>query len=198
MIIWINGAFGSGKTTTAYELQKRIPGSIVFDPEETGFFIGKNIPKHMQKEDFQDHEIWRSMNRQMIEYLGKHHRGVVICPMTVTNPKYLREMTSNLEVNNIRYKHVTLMACKQVLRKRLRARGELRNSWAEKQIDRCAKSLQRSCFGEHIHTDHLSINQVVEIIGVKCGLKLERDDRNFIQKKMERFLVWKQHVRVFG
>ncbi|CAM3052544.1 Tunicamycin resistance protein [Filibacter tadaridae] len=29
IIIWINGTFGSGKTTAAYELQKRLKDSFV-------------------------------------------------------------------------------------------------------------------------------------------------------------------------
>ena len=28
MIIWLNGAYGSGKTTVAYELQKRLKKSL--------------------------------------------------------------------------------------------------------------------------------------------------------------------------
>ena len=36
MIIWINGAFGSGKTNVAYELNRRIESSYVYDPEEIG------------------------------------------------------------------------------------------------------------------------------------------------------------------
>jgi adenylylsulfate kinase-like enzyme len=39
MIIWLNGAFGSGKTRTAYELHRRIPQSYIFDPENIGFCI---------------------------------------------------------------------------------------------------------------------------------------------------------------
>ncbi len=44
MIIWINGAFGSGKTQTAYELHRRLDGSYVYDPENAGYFIRKNLP----------------------------------------------------------------------------------------------------------------------------------------------------------
>ncbi|HBD65376.1 MAG TPA: tunicamycin resistance protein, partial [Clostridiales bacterium] len=44
MIIWINGAFGSGKTQTANELHRRIKNSYVYDPENIGFFIRDNIP----------------------------------------------------------------------------------------------------------------------------------------------------------
>ena len=38
-LIWINGAFGSGKTQTAYELNARISDSFVYDPENMGYFI---------------------------------------------------------------------------------------------------------------------------------------------------------------
>ena len=41
MIIWINGAFGSGKTQTAFELHRRIPNLYVYDPENIGSFIKK-------------------------------------------------------------------------------------------------------------------------------------------------------------
>ncbi len=36
MIVWINGAFGAGKTTTARELIELIPNSTLFDPEVIG------------------------------------------------------------------------------------------------------------------------------------------------------------------
>ena len=61
MIIWINGAFGSGKTTCAYELHRRLPNSYVYDPENIGFVIRDNIPDEMKQKDFQDYEQWRSL-----------------------------------------------------------------------------------------------------------------------------------------
>ena len=36
MVIWLNGAFGAGKTQTAYELHRRLPDSFVYDPENAG------------------------------------------------------------------------------------------------------------------------------------------------------------------
>ena len=33
MILWINGAFGAGKTTTAGLVTKRLEDAKVFDPE---------------------------------------------------------------------------------------------------------------------------------------------------------------------
>lgn len=36
MIVWINGAFGAGKTTLVAELHSRWPDALVYDPEQVG------------------------------------------------------------------------------------------------------------------------------------------------------------------
>jgi adenylylsulfate kinase-like enzyme len=37
VIIWLNGPFGGGKTTTASELHTLLPSSRLFDPEMVGY-----------------------------------------------------------------------------------------------------------------------------------------------------------------
>ncbi len=37
MLVWINGPFGGGKTITACELHRRLPGSVICDPEHVAF-----------------------------------------------------------------------------------------------------------------------------------------------------------------
>ncbi len=49
-IIWLNGAFGAGKTQTAYELHRRLENSFVYDPENIGFFFNQNLPSELKKE----------------------------------------------------------------------------------------------------------------------------------------------------
>jgi hypothetical protein len=44
MLLWINGPFGGGKTQTAYEIQRRLPGSVVCDPEHVGFGLQRMMP----------------------------------------------------------------------------------------------------------------------------------------------------------
>jgi hypothetical protein len=44
MLLWINGPFGGGKTATAYELNRRLPGSVVCDPEHVGFGMRRMLP----------------------------------------------------------------------------------------------------------------------------------------------------------
>lgn len=44
MLLWINGPYGGGKTQTAYELHRRLPGSVVCDPEHVGFGLHRMTP----------------------------------------------------------------------------------------------------------------------------------------------------------
>jgi len=194
MIIWINGGFGSGKTQTAYELQKRVENSFVFDPENTGFYIRSNLPKAISKSDFQDYTLWRTFNAEMLEYLDKHYKGVIICPMTVTDKDYLNQMIGSLD-ENVEYYHFTLMTTKETLYKRLRGRGEKKNSWAIDQIERCVEKLSDEAFRNHIHTDEMTIDEVVNYICEKCNLKMKTEDRSKIRKKLDRIIVWKKHFR---
>lgn len=52
MLLWLNGPFGGGKTQTAHELRRRLPGSVVCDPEEVGFGLHRMTPRPLRG-DFQ-------------------------------------------------------------------------------------------------------------------------------------------------
>lgn len=39
VIVWINGAFGAGKTVVAEALLSHLPGARLFDPERVGFLL---------------------------------------------------------------------------------------------------------------------------------------------------------------
>jgi hypothetical protein len=53
VLIWINGPFGGGKTQTAHELLRRLPGSVVCDPEYIGFGLHRTMPVAMPDESAQ-------------------------------------------------------------------------------------------------------------------------------------------------
>ncbi|CAK7006004.1 AAA family ATPase [Tissierella carlieri] len=196
MIIWINGAFGSGKTNVAYELNRRIENSYVYDPEEIGYFIRDNIPKELKLNDFQDFPIWRDFNYQMLEYMSKHYNGIIIVPMTMTSDLYYNEILERLRQRGANIKHFTLMADKETLIKRLRKRGEGKNSWAAKQIDRCINSLDNPTFKEHIDTNKMTVYEVVDYIGKSCEVDLLPDNRNLTRKKLDKFKIWLRHMRL--
>ena len=45
MIIWINGAFGAGKTSVTKHLLEKVSDASVFDPEDIGYVIQKTFPE---------------------------------------------------------------------------------------------------------------------------------------------------------
>ena len=194
MIIWINGAFGSGKTQAAYELWRRLPGSYVYDPENAGYFIRKNLPKSLYADDFQDYPMWRSFNRDMLEHTAANFTGDIIVPMTVANRAYLDEITGALSEKHA-IKHFILYAERDTLLKRLASRLEGKNSWAARQIDRCIIAFQKDITEVKIHTDHMSISQVAETIGELSGVSLLEDRRSGLKRRLDRLAVQRRHIR---
>ncbi|WP_077736803.1 tunicamycin resistance ATP-binding TmrB [Bacillus sonorensis] len=196
MIIWINGAFGSGKTQTAFELHKRLKKSYVYDPEKMGFAMRSLIPSEIAEDDFQHYSLWRDFNYSMLSYLADTYSGIIIVPMTIVNPGYFEEIIGRLRQDDRTVYHFTLVASKESLHKRLRSRAEGKNSWAAKQIDRCIKGLSDKTFEKHIHTDHMSIQNVAEMIAAKAHLAIEPDTRGSMKRFIDRLHVKLKHIRV--
>ena len=94
MILWVNGAFGSGKTTLTEVLLKRMPEAVLFDPEYIGYCIKEWVP--VPTGDFQDLPIWRHLVIDVALALRKFHADVLIVPMTLVVGQYYQEVVSGL------------------------------------------------------------------------------------------------------
>lgn len=197
MIIWINGAFGAGKTQAAYELCRRLPDSYVYDPENVGYFIRKNLPPVLCEGDFQDYPMWRGMNLAMLDYLVDRYAGDIIVPMTVTSRDYYDEIIGVLSQRHALV-HVILCARRETLLKRLRSRLETGRSWAAQQIDRCIRAFAEEIPGHRIHTDDRSIEQVVEQIALLAGVTLRADHRGRVRRLFHRVVTQCRHIRQAG
>lgn len=195
MIIWINGAFGSGKTQTAHELHRRTQHSFIHDPEQVGYFIRKHIPPNMMNDDFQDYPMWREMNYSMLKEICDHYDGTLIVPMTLVNPQYFDEIVGKLRNEGVVVNHFSLMATKEVLYRRLRSRGEGKNSWAAQQIDRCIEGLRNPIFEHHIDTNDKSVDEVVTQISGTLNIDLLPDSRGILRKKYDRMVTKLKHIR---
>lgn len=195
MIIWVNGAFGAGKTQTAHELHKRIPNSYIYDPENAGYFIRKNVPKPMAKSDFQDHKAWRDTNYGMIKYIHEEYDGTLIIPMTIVNPEYFDDIVGRLRRDGIAVHHFALCAGRETLLKRLRSRGENGRSWAARQIDRCIEGLSLPAFERQLQTDDMTISEVAETIAAAVNIPLLPDPRGNLRKKYDRIMTQIKHIR---
>ena len=82
VIIWLNGTFGYGKTSTAAELHSLVPSSRVFDPETVGYMLQPNLADHPVS-DFQDWPPWRPLvvatATELARFTGQH----LIAPQTI-------------------------------------------------------------------------------------------------------------------
>ena len=194
MIIWINGAFGSGKTQTAYALHRRLPGSFVFDPENAGYYLRKNEPLSMQRENFQDERLWRLFNLEMLKAIALDYDGVILVPMTIINSAYYAEIIGGLRNAGIAVKHFVLWANQRTLKKRLRKRLEGKRSWAARQIDSCLAAFSNPLFENRIDTEQLTITQTAEYIADFCGLTLQKRPP-FIKAKFLAFFTQLRHIR---
>ena len=195
MIIWLNGAFGAGKTTTAFELNRRIPHSYVFDPENIGYYIRKNTPKETRKSDFQDYEQWRSFNYEMIKHIIGQYNGTLIIPMTIANRQYYDEIIQRLLEEGVDLKHYILYADKATLIKRLNKRLARGETWAKAQIDRCLHAFNTDITEHRIVTDSRSVDSIVEEIAERSGIALLPDNRTAFRKWVDRMVTLVRHIR---
>lgn len=203
MLIWINGAFGAGKTHTAHELKRRLPDAHVADPELLGFALHKMSPAGMRS-DFQDLPQWRAGIVETLRQVERGHPGPVIVPMSIVRDDYFDEIVGGLRGHGVDVRHYALVASPATLEKRLRSRleyvrGRLTGSdetWAMKQIDRCVAALAADRYAKHVATDEASVHDVVEAIAADAGLRLTAGRLHPARYQLRRLNVGLRHIRL--
>ncbi|MEU9321331.1 NUDIX domain-containing protein [Streptomyces sp. NPDC048295] len=126
MIVWVNGAFGVGKTSAARELIDLIPNSTFYDPELIGGELRQLLPQKRLAEvtDFQDLPIWRRLVVDTAAALLAEVSGVLVVPMTLLRQEYRDEIFGGLASRRIAVRHVLLSSEETILRKRIADRVE--------------------------------------------------------------------------
>ncbi|MGW2225194.1 NUDIX domain-containing protein [Streptomyces formicae] len=124
MIVWINGAFGAGKTSAARELIELIPNSTLFDPEVIGGALPYLLPPKRLSEvgDYQDLPIWRRLVVDTAAALLAEVGGVLVVPMTLLRQEYRDEIFGGLASRRISVRHVLLAPDETILRARITGR----------------------------------------------------------------------------
>lgn len=202
MLIWINGAFGAGKTHTAHELHRRLPGSHVADPELIGFAMHKMLPA-VARDDFQDLPGWRAAVVATLRAAEQAADGPVIVPMTIVRADYFDDIVGALRTE-MDLRHITLVASPATLQARLGTRLEALGSrvfggdgtWAVRQINRCVTALADPRFATHVPTDDRPLDQVVEAVAAEAGLTLSRPRLSPLHFQLRRLSVAARHIRV--
>ncbi|OQD52913.1 hypothetical protein BM536_033185 [Streptomyces phaeoluteigriseus] len=208
MLLWINGPFGGGKTQTAHEIRRRLPGSVVCDPEHAGFGLRRMLPPDLRG-DFQDLVSWRQGVVEVLDLALREHDGVVIAPMTVTDPRYFAETVGRLGEMGHDVRHFTLLAERETVVRRLRERGlgrllrfvpgrkavPRRESRAVQQLDHCLERLREPEFAEHLWTDHTSVPKTADRIAVLAGLTLRPNTEGSLRTRLRQARVGLKHIR---
>ncbi|MHA7984997.1 AAA family ATPase [Rathayibacter sp. CAU 1779] len=200
MLIWINGAFGAGKTHTAFELQRRLSNAHVADPELPGFAFQRMLPPAARC-DFQDLPQWRSSVVDTLQQAESAHTGPVLVPMTIVRDDYFDEIVGGLRDRGVDVRHYALIASPETLLKRLSTRiafirsGLRRETWAVRQIPRCVAALATERYATHVESDRRTTDEVVEWIADDAGLALDRPRLAPWRYQVRRLRVGVAHIR---
>ncbi|GAA1548265.1 hypothetical protein GCM10009804_00740 [Kribbella hippodromi] len=122
-VIWINGTFGAGKTTTAGKLVELLEGARLFDPEHVGYLLKVNL-SDQQFTDFQQLPPWRALVPAVIDEIIRFTGQHVIAPQTVLVESYWRELEAGLRSRGHDVVHVVLDADADTLHTRIDADPE--------------------------------------------------------------------------
>ena len=163
MLIWLNGAYGAGKTSVARNLAARLGNAPIVDPEEIGFMLRRVLPGEPPG-DFQDLPIWRRLVVEVLAEAQAVAGGTIIVPMTLANPAYFREIVEELRKRDVEVRHFTLLAPPRTLRFRLLKRLDrpAATRWCLAQVDRCAAELEKPDYAVHVATRGVSIAGVAD------------------------------------
>jgi len=119
VIIWLNGAFGAGKTTTAAELAGTMPSARLFDPEMVGYLLMEYLKDH-DFYDFQELPAWRTLvpavTNEIARFTGQH----LIATQAVLNESYWTELQQGFKQHSLEVFHVVLDVDTEVLARRIK------------------------------------------------------------------------------
>ncbi|MEU1473801.1 AAA family ATPase [Streptomyces sp. NPDC005760] len=148
MIVWFNGAFGSGKTTLVEELRPQWPEALVYDPEMVGYVLREIVD--VPTGDFQDLRLWRRQVADLAVGLVEEYRRPLLVPMTLVNPGYLGEIFGALKDADVVVHHFFLKVAPEVLVRRIDgrshfpddpAREERVRAWCKARIEACTAAV---------------------------------------------------------
>lgn len=126
MIIWVNGAFGAGKSRAAREMLDLIPDSTLYDPELLGGCLRQMLPEKRLRDvsDYQELPMWRRLVVETAAALLAEVGGVLVVPMTLLRQDHRDEIFGGLAARGIEVRHVLLDPGETILRERIAARRD--------------------------------------------------------------------------
>lgn len=144
MIVWINGAFGAGKTTLAHEVRRQWPQTLLYDPELVGFVLRETVA--VPTGDFQDLRLWRQQVVSLAIGLVREYERPLLAPMTLIDSRYQQEIFGDLREAGTELAHFFLQVPAGTLERRIDQRTLVPDDpereasirrWAKARIARC-------------------------------------------------------------
>lgn len=120
MIVWLNGPFGVGKTTTARALLDLLPDSTLFDPDVVGDALRTLLPRKRLDEvrELADLPAWRRLVVDAGAAVLDEVPGTLVVPLTLVRQDYRDEIFGGFAAQRIPVRHLLLDADETILRRR--------------------------------------------------------------------------------
>jgi hypothetical protein len=170
VIVFLNGAFGIGKTTVARRLRRALPASVICDPEKVGFVIqrlGRLLPlSGADGDDFQHIPAWRRLTQAHIRAC-RALRPIVLVPMAITEPAYLEQLRSGALKIDPDVRHLCLVAPLETVQARLAgrvARSASDAAWQMRRAAECCSAHGHPRFAEQVDTAGATPDEVTDAI----------------------------------
>jgi len=198
MLLWINGPCGVGKTATAFELNRRLPGSVVCDPEHVGHGMLRMLPRSLRPR-WQEIPAWRHAVQELLRLTLAGHHGPVIAPGTLVNIDHFQEIIGGLRADGFGVHHFSLLAEPATVVRRLRARSLGREPrtqpWETAVLDEWLEQLRRPEFAQHVHTDQRTVAQVAEAVSRTAGLTIAPSADGPVRSWLHRYATTARSIR---
>jgi AAA domain len=117
-LLWLNGCFGSGKSTTAAALVRLCPRLLLFDPELVGFLLWEVDPS-LRAQDFRDLPLWRHLVVETAGQVIVERQRAVVAPMSLFDPEHQLDVIGGLRARGVPVHHVLLDVGAAELRRRI-------------------------------------------------------------------------------
>lgn len=170
VILWLNGTFGAGKTTTACELAELVPQARLFDAEQVGYMLA-HVPDLPDLGDFQHWPPWRRLvvetASRLLDYVG----GVLVVPQSVLVRQYWEEISTGLAEAGIAVRQYVLHTDSGTLRQRIVDDSSPARDWRLRRLDDYDE-VPASWLGEAaqlVDTTHREPREVARVVAADAG-----------------------------
>lgn len=156
VIVFLNGAFGVGKTSAARALYEALPESLIFDPESVGAMLSDTLKERTDwPGDYQSLPAWARIVVAIVRELRRDYEQPLIVPMTVWRADVWRQLRDGFQETDSELRAFRLTAREETLRARILGRPDEEgpHDWCLRHMAVATAVLQDGAYGVEIDTD---------------------------------------------